>query len=326
MRFFLDTNIWSYIANEGAGSELAMRAREAGVEIVISPAVVDEVQRLPVPEARRKVIQLVTRKDWKRLMPEIFSECAEVKSEIIRLRPEWVIAEPKMAEFRRLRYDWARASGGFWDRARRETETPATNESIRRDEEERLAVEQSYAIRERMKKIKPGSEEHLQKVGHIPEAGRPGWSGDPVPYWRVPSLHMFRAELQIYESAVREWLDSEIDVAAMLSSPESMNRLWLHELDAVAVPRQWLRGAFEFLQAWHKVTTGTPGDSRLATHLVDADVIISADKNFVRFAERCRDEGPFLIGKTLRAQSNRAGVDEVLQWVSKPETLRRTGL
>ncbi|WP_058974545.1 PIN domain-containing protein [Pseudomonas syringae] len=321
MRFFLDTNIWSYIANEGAGSELAMRAREAGVEIVISPAVVDEVQRLPVPEARRKVIQLVTRKDWKRLMPEIFSECAEVKSEIIRLRPEWVIAEPKMAEFRRLRYDWARASGGFWDRARRETETPATNESIRRDEEERLAVEQSYAIRERMKKIKPGSEEHLQKVGHIPEAATPGWSGDPIPYWRVPSLHMFRAELQIYESAVREWLDSEIDVAAMLSSPGSMNRLWLHELDAVAVPRQWLRGAFEFLQAWHKVTTGTPGDSRLATHLVDADVIISADKNFVRFAERCRDEAPFSIGKTLRAQANRAGVDEVLQWVSKPETL-----
>ena len=55
-------------------------------------------------------------------------------------------------------------------------------------------------------------------------------------------------------------LDSEIDVPAMLSSTESMNRLWLHELDPAAVPRQWLRGSFEFLQAWHKVTTGTPGD------------------------------------------------------------------
>lgn len=87
MRFFLDTNIWSYIANEDAGSELAMRARAAGVEIVVSSAVVDEVQQLPVPDARRKVIRLLTENDWKRLMPEVFSECAEVKAEIIRLRP-----------------------------------------------------------------------------------------------------------------------------------------------------------------------------------------------------------------------------------------------
>ena len=321
MRFFLDTNIWSYIANEDAGSELAMRARAAGVEIVVSSAVVDEVQQLPVPDARRKVIRLLTENDWKRLMPEVFSECSEVKAELIRLRPEWVIAKPNMREFNRVRYDWVRRTGGFWDRARREIDSPPTNESVRREQEENLAVEQSFAIRERLKKIRPGSETHLQHVGHIPETGTPGWTGKPVHYWRVPSLHMFKSELQIYESAIREWLDSEIDVPAMLSSTESMNRLWLHELDPAAVPRQWLRGSFEFLQAWHKVTTGTPGDSRLATHLVDAEVIISADKNFVRFAERCREEAPFKIGKTLLAKANRAGVDEVLQWISNANTL-----
>ncbi|WP_223507741.1 hypothetical protein [Pseudomonas sp. BF-B-25] len=320
-RYFLDTNIWSYIANEGAGDDLAVRARAAGVEILVAPAVVDEVKQMSEPNGRRRLVKLLTRKDWKRLMPEVFSECAEIKAEIIRLRPEWVIAKPNMTEFNRVRYDWVRRTGGFWDRARREIETPATNESVRREEEERLAVEQSFAIRERLKKIKPGSEAHLQHVGHIPEADTPGWTGKPVHYWRVPSLHMFKSELHIYASAIREWLDSEIDVPAMLSSIESMNRLWLHELDPAAVPRQWLRGSFEFLQAWHKVTTGTPGDARLATHLVDADVIISADKNFVRFAERCRDEAPFEIGKTLCAQANRAGVDEVLQWVSDPNNL-----
>ena len=156
MRFFLDTNIWSYIANEDAGSELAMRARAAGVEIVVSSAVVDEVQQLPVPDARRKVIRLLTENDWKRLMPEVFSECAEVKAEIIRLRPEWVIAKPNMREFNRVRYDWVRRTGGFWDRARREIDSPPTNESVRREQEENLAVEQSFAIRERLKKIRPG--------------------------------------------------------------------------------------------------------------------------------------------------------------------------
>ncbi|MEH6387090.1 MAG: PIN domain-containing protein [Pseudomonas profundi] len=321
MRFFLDTNIWSYIANEDAGRELAIRARKAGVQIVVSPAVVDEVQQLPVLEARRKVIRLLTEKDWKRLMPEVFNECAELKSEIRRLRPEWIIAEPNMREFNRVRYDWVRQSRGFWDRARREIDSPPMNEGVRREQEERLAVQQSFAIRERLKKTKSGSETHLQHIGFIPEADTPGWTGKPVDYWRVPSLHLFKSELRIYESAISEWLDSEIDIPAMLSSPESMNRLWLHELDPESVPRQWLRGSFEFLQAWHKVTTGTPGDSRLATHLIDADVIISADKNFVRFAERCRKEAPFKIGKTLRAQANRAGVNEVLQWISNSNTL-----
>lgn len=322
MRFFLDTNIWSYIASEGAGSDLAKRARIAGNEIVVSPAVVDEVQQMSDLEGRRRLIQLLTRSDWKRLMPEIFSECAEVKSEIIRLRPEWVIPNPNKKEFNQVRYDWIRLKGGFWDRARRGIETAPTNESVRRDEEERLAVEQSFAIRGRLKDVKkPGGETHLQYAGHIPEAGTPGWSGKPVHYWRVPSLHMFKTELQVYESSVSEWLDSEIDVRAMLSSSESMNRLWLHELDPALVPRQWLRGSFEFLQAWHAVTTGTPGDARLATHLVDADVIISADKNFIRFAERCRMEAPFPIGRTLRAQAHRPGVDQVLEWVSNPSTI-----
>lgn len=317
MRFFLDTNVWSYIASEGAGSDLAKCARIAGNEIVVSPAVVDEVQQMSDVEGRRRLIQLVTEKDWKRLMPEVFSECAELKSEIFRLRPEWRIAEPNMKEFNRVRYDWVRPKKGFWDRARRGVETAATNESVRRDEEERLAVDQSFAIRERLKDVKkPGGETHLQYAGHMPEAGTPGWSGKAVHYWRAPSLHMFKTELQVYESAVSEWLDSDIDVHAMLSSPESMNRLWLHELDPALVPRQWLRGSFEFLQAWHKFTTGTPGDARLATHLVDADVIISADKNFVRFAERCRAEAPFKIGKTVRAQAHRPGVDQVLKWVS----------
>lgn len=46
---------------------------------------------------------------------------------------------------------------------------------------------------------------------------------------------------------MREWIDAEIDVAAMMSDAASMNHLWLHEMDPRDVPRQWLRGAFEFL-------------------------------------------------------------------------------
>lgn len=317
MKFFLDTNIWSYIANQDAGAELAIAAHRARVDILISPAVVDEVKKLPMPEVRRKVVRLVTQSRWTRLMPESYSECMELKGEIRRLRPEWIINSPNMKNINRLRYEWVRRTGGYWDRAALEVIPLKTNETLRREREERLAVEQSFAIRQRMSKSKSQGATHLQEIGFLPELGTPGWRGTPVDYWRMPSLHFFNAELQVYASPIREWLDSEINVFAMLASSKSMNQLWLHELNPAAVPRQWLRGAFEFLQAWHKVTTGTPGDSRLATHLLDADVIVSADKNFVRFAERCRAEAPFKIGKTVQVSAERDGIDQLLQLIAK---------
>ena len=317
MRVFLDTNIWSYIADHQAADDLASSARASGVNVVVSPAIVDEVRLIPDAIARRRVLRVITRSDWNRLMPEIYSECIELKAEICRLRPEWMITNPKMSEVNRLRYDWVRRSGGFWDRARKGLEPEATDESVRGEREAQLAKNESYAIRKRLATAKkPMGHTHLQQVAGMPPEHIAGWADHSVGYWRIPSLNFFRSELEVYASPVREWLDNEIDVWAMLSSSASMNRLWLHELDAASVPRQWLRGAFEFLQAWHKVTNGTPGDSRLATHLVEADRIISADKNFVRFADRCRAEAPFETGQAIAVPSGCEGVIETIKLIS----------
>jgi hypothetical protein len=316
MRLFLDTNVWSYLADCEAGSDLARAARRSEAEIFVSPAVVDEATALPNEGARKRVLALVTDPQWKRLMPESFSECVEVKKEIFRLRPAWKVTSPKLAEVNRLRYDWVRRSGGFWHRARAGVAPHETDESLRTDLEFALAKEESYQIRQRLVSARPAGDTHLQQVAGIPDAGTLGWSGNPVDYWRVPSLNFFRSELLIYASPVREWIDAEVDVETMMSDAASMNRLWLHEMDPQNVPRQWLRGAFEFLQAWHKVTDGTPGDSRLATHLAEVDQFISADKNFVRFAERCRDEAPFRLAQGKRISAGRDGVDQLLALVA----------
>ena len=286
MRLFLDTNVWSYLADNGACDDLAAVAKRASVQLLVSPAIVDEARALPQPEARTRLVKAVTDRRWTRLFPESFSECEEVKREILGLRPEWFVATPKLTEVNRLRYDWVRRSGGFWDRARAE-------------EAER--------------------ETHLQHVAGIPDVGTPGWSGEPVQYWRLPSLNFFRSELLVYASPALEWIDAELDVGRMVGDAASMNRLWLHEMGPVSVPRQWLRGAFDFLQAWHKVTDGSPGDSRLATHLVEVDRFVSADKNFVRFAERCRAEAPFQVASATRIAGGRAGVDELLALIASPK-------
>lgn len=121
----------------------------------------------------------------------------------------------------------------------------------------------------------------------------------------------------IYASPYREWLDSEVDVMSMLADRESMNWLWLHELDARNVPRQWMRGSFEFLMAWHKVTRGTPADCTLATYLMEADVVVSADKNFVYFANRCNAEAPFETAKAVKARGGDEAVHDLFALIAE---------
>lgn len=315
-RLLLDTNIWNYVAVQGAVNDLARSARSASVAILVAPTIVDELRRISDAGKRKKALAAVTRPEWIRLMPEIYSECMELKGEIKRLRPEWVISQPKVAEVNRLRYDWVRKTGGYWDRTCRDISDPITDESIRRENELVLARQDSYAIRQRtLQSGKQAGGTHLRHVGGMPLAGTPGWSGEPVEYWRLSSLHLFQTELMVYASPVREWLDNEIDVFAMMADTESMNRLWLHELAACMVPRQWLRGAFEFLQAWHKVTDGTPGDSTIATYLVEADQVASADKNFVKFVERCNAEAPFTTAKAVKISGGAQAVGELLKLI-----------
>lgn len=174
MRIFLDTNVWSYIADCGAGGDLARAARRSKVEIAVSPAVVDEVTALPNEGARKRVLNLVTDPQWKRLMPESFSESVEIKREILRLHPAWKVASSKLAEVNRLRYDWVRRSGGFWHRARASVVPQETDESLRADREFALAKEESYQIRQRLVGARSAADTHLQYFAGLPGAGTPG--------------------------------------------------------------------------------------------------------------------------------------------------------
>jgi hypothetical protein len=106
-----------------------------------------------------------------------------------------------------------------------------------------------------------------------------------------------------------------VDVLQALTDTGSLNRLWLYELQANNVPRQWLRGAFDFLQMWRSITPGSPVDSQLSTHLVDADWVISADKNFVTMADRCHKEAPFKTARARLVKGNQDGVCELLEWI-----------
>src|SRR5947208_1853907 len=106
MRVLLDTNVWRYISDADGTASLLAQTRKSGVRILVAPSVAYESLRIPNDETRRRVMEVLTHKAWRRLMPEAYSECQELLQEIRRRRPEWLRNEPRMTDLRRLRYDW----------------------------------------------------------------------------------------------------------------------------------------------------------------------------------------------------------------------------
>jgi hypothetical protein len=68
----------------------------------------------------------------------------------------------------------------------------------------------------------------------------------------------------------------------------------------------------EHLQLFHKVTDGTPADAQLATYLLEADVVVSADKNFLRITDAVRPYAQFSIAKTKLVAGGESGATETL--------------
>jgi hypothetical protein len=77
-----------------------------------------------------------------------------------------------------------------------------------------------------------------------------------------------------------------------MADPASWLQFWFYEVDAKAMPRFWLRSAFEYLQGFRKITDGTPCDTQLATYLPEAALAVSADKTFIYIASACRPFAP----------------------------------
>ncbi|HWV32428.1 MAG TPA: hypothetical protein VN038_22355 [Dyadobacter sp.] len=317
-RVLLDTNIWSYIADANAGDALVATAKRASLEIAIAPSIADEARAISDDSARKRILKLMGRPEWQRLMPEAFLECEELFEVVRQLRPHWIIDNPNLIEFNRLRYDWVRRKGGFWDRLGKDISPTETTETLRSDRELELAREESRQIRLRTHARKIQKFEHtpLQAVYFEPDSSTAGWDGDPIEYWRYPSLQFVGKELTIYASPYSEWLDCKVNVPLLRAELTSWNRLWLYDAPATALRRHWMRTAFEFLQSWRRVTDGNPNDSRLAGHLVDVTHVVSADKNFIDFAQRCHEESPFPTARPVLAAGGKDEVPNLLTLIA----------
>ena len=93
----------------------------------------------------------------------------------------------------------------------------------------------------------------------------------------------------------REWLEPFIDLPAIRRDMASFARLFLYETDACRLPRSWLYCALQTLQATRKTSPGTPVDNQIGSYLVDADLLVTADKVFSAVVDRIADEAVIRI-------------------------------
>ena len=112
-----------------------------------------------------------------------------------------------------------------------------------------------------------------------------------------------------------EWLAADVNFDALIWDKASWLRFWFYDIESSQMPRFWLRWAFEHCQLFHKVTEGTAGDAQLATYLPDADVVVSADKNFLRITDIVRPYAESSIARTKLVAADRNGVMETLEFL-----------
>jgi hypothetical protein len=112
-----------------------------------------------------------------------------------------------------------------------------------------------------------------------------------------------------------EWLSADLNLEVLTLDKASWLKFWFYEIERARMPRFWLRWAFEHCQSFYKVSGGTPGDAQLATYLLEADVVVSADKNFVRIADAVRPCAPVRIARAKLVAADKKGVTETLEFL-----------
>lgn len=315
MKLLLDTNVWRYLVDTESQDYLFKIAHKSKIKITLCPIVVIETLRMSDLNLRKRIIEVQTRECWERLMPDAFLQYQDVKAEILRTHPEWELDKKNLHLFRNLRYDWIRSHGGFWSAVKNQTDRVAQQYLSKDAVMLNTVREQSREMRSQVLNNKDKTVEPLSTLTGSWQLNN--GTTIEVEFWRVYSQTVWLNSLIEQKSSLREWMICDFDIELMISyyGLELLN-FWAYEVNTNSVPREWLRAAFYILQSQRKVTDGNPVDCAIATHLVDVDIMVSADKNFISMAKQCKDEAPFSLATAYLIESGKKGIDQLFQKIS----------
>ena len=227
MRIILDTNLWSSIGDEMAARPFDALMKSHSLEVVVPPSTLLEVIRLPVAEARDRIIHALGTGPRHRLATEAQSESAEFVSEIRRARPHWMRSMPDTTRVWSLNSFWTKQ---IW-RAALENSQLLYERGVGQTAERDAII--SSQRTQRAEVVRTNFKmRHLTEVRLAPspespqQSNIPGWSGEPVEAWRVSCRHVFwyqlvtiggRAVLTKEDATFADWVGAYVDLARLRS-------------------------------------------------------------------------------------------------------------
>lgn len=315
-RVLLDTNVWNYLVDVNGVEPLRKAAKAHQVAVIACPAVVYECLRVGDRDVRSRRAKALAREDWTRLMPEAFSEAQDLRKEVERLRPNWVLDSPDLRQWQRNRADW---QGGFWWRVRKAPDVVARHISVLGDAQLQQARKETVAARRQAASYAHTIHTFKWNRATTSFTGpTPGWNGQEFEAWRGASVSTWWRDLVLGQSQTAlDWLAPWLDLQAIAAEPASWTRFWTHDAESVALPREWIRWAMAEAQATRATSPGTPGDNQLATYLVDVDLFVSTDKVFVELVDAMRPHCPAPLAATRRSPAGGESLEFLLELLAE---------
>jgi predicted nucleic acid-binding protein len=292
MRVMLDTNIWSEIGRRDSRLAIEGLALARRWRIQTPPATLLEAIMTPDPDARGKILEVLSSRHWTRLRTEADQESAELISEARRLRPRWVRQLPLPGSPAHYRNFWQKT---IWREARKDSELlRAVSVEVHS-----AADSEAFKVQKFNRDQRVSEGQDVRDLRHIvlePEdwsntAYLMGWKpGERVEWWRVQARDVFWNALRTapidrmrgQNSTYTDWLEPYLHVDEMQSDGVDFTRFWFDEVEQIRMPRVWLRWAVQTAQMMGRITPSSPRDDQLSAYLIDCDIFVTADRRFAR--------------------------------------------
>ena len=289
----IDTNVWSYLAQDTDPDTVAALLNRTGHEAVLNSMMLTEALLTGDVAKRTAIVNMMASRHWRKLPAD--SEAMELVEEVRRSRPEWLRSIPKTDRLFSFRAYWTKV---YWREAKTEPDKVLerlAKSKVRNDSETEIARVQAAN-----KAAWPFLEGDLPLAAMAastaedhpdPDPGsRLGWPADtPVLLWRVSARDVMWATLGReaagrvigYRDATQEdSIGAYVDLRAMRRDRESFNRFFLFDIEGWNVPRWWWHGTVEVLQLGKRLANSNGMDAAHASHLPDCDYFLTTDRRF----------------------------------------------
>ncbi|MGN7251921.1 hypothetical protein [Arthrobacter sp. SAFR-014] len=311
----LDSNVWRYLV-DADGVEQVRRAAKSRVQIVACPAVAFEALRGNDAVVRRKLAKAMTEGAWTRLMPEAYTEAAELHQAISKHRPDWLLPSPDMRQWYRLQSDWKH---GWWQRARHDVAGEA--ERINSLDHGRLQAARAASEFLRQDALTNGVT--FEKINFDQRVSfqvpRDGWDGLPFDAWRAEGMFNWWEELfpRRHSSAYFEWMTPRLKVDLIATQRAEWVTFWTRDASVNDLPRQWIRWALNYAQRTRKTTPGTAVDNQIGVYMADCDYFVTSDKALIDCIDKIRDVSPVPLASCRRLPGGPGAVPALLNVIEE---------